>query len=371
MKRLSSAEKMVLLGLLTYPDRKDMDIAEMLSLPNSTFASVKSRISEMGYLNEIYVPVFPALGFELIATVYSDFNPSVSVEERIDNTRRTVEVYPEMVLSIGESHRGFSISVAENVTRIMSISHERIKILADMNLLEIELPQEVLFPFEMSHVHRFFNLAPLFHARLEREDPALIEEIGFPSEDIRKHDNILNAERGSMRSRPADVNLSRKQLEVMYYLVKYPHMSASALSSTIPYSRHTISRVRDMLINEGYIRKMVVPDLSRIGYSILSLFHVKIDPKRPLSERSCNDRALLQDDTVFFISRPTELIMLALYENYPLYNRGMSSFNQFLKANEHMLKIPTIRNHSLSEAIWVKNLVHHPLIKETFHLDVE
>ncbi len=371
MKGLSNTEKLVFMGLITYPDNKDTEIAEMLSLPNSTFASVKSRIMEEGFLYERYIPIFPNLGFELLAAVYSDFNPSVSVDERITNTRRTVEIYPEMILSMGESHRGFSISVAENISRIMRISHQRMKILADLNLLEIELPREVIFPFEMSTIHRYFNLAPLLFAKLSGEQDLVMKDISGFKEDIYRKDPILQVKEPNSKKRPVDVDLSRKQLEILYYLIKHPELSASRLSTIIPYSRHTISRAREMLMDEGYLACTRIPDLSKLGYSMLSLFHVKMDPKNPIDPQVCKRRELLQDDTVFFVSRPTELMMLAVYENYPHYNKGMSIFSQYLKVEGYMSTIPTIRNHSLSEAVWIKKFIHHPMIKEAFHLNLD
>lgn len=371
MKGISNSEKLVFMGLVTYPDKKDTEIADILSLPNSTFASIKSRLLDEGYFSEVYVPVFPKLGFELLATVYSDFNPSVSVEERIHNTTKTVEIYPEMIMSMGESHRGFSLSVAENVTSIMRISDERMRILADLNLLEIELPREVVFPFEMSQVHRFFNLAPLLYAKLSKNGNDLVEEIPEIEKDIYQKDRILQVAKNGYNKRPKDVPLNRKHLKIMYYLMKYPGFSASKLSSMIPFSRHTISRVKEMLIEEGYMSILRIPDLSKIGYSMLSLFHVSIDPKKPLVPDICESRELLQDDTIFFVSRPMEMIMLAVYEDYQHYNRGMSSFNQYLKGHDYMSKIPNIRNHSLSEAIWIKRFVHHPLVKQAFDLDVD
>ena len=169
MKSISQTEKLVLLGLVANPNLPDNEISAKLSLPNSTFASAKSRIHDMGYLDEIYLPIFPRLGLELLATVYSDFNPSVKVEDRVKYTSKAIEVYPELVLSLGESHRGFSISIAPNVTRIMTISNERNKLFAEKGLIETKLPWEVLFPFKLSNIHRFFNLAPLLLSKFTRD----------------------------------------------------------------------------------------------------------------------------------------------------------------------------------------------------------
>lgn len=369
MKGLSKTERLAFIGLVTYPDEKDREIADRLSLPNSTFASAKARLLESGFIQETYVPVFPKLGMELLATVYSDFNSSVRVEERIEHSRSTVEVYPEMILSMGESHRGFSISVARNVTRIMKIGHERMSILAKLNLLEIELPMEVLFPFEISWILRYFNLAPLIYKNISQEEPDLMEDIGIRKEDMYRKDGILNIK--DRIGDPRDVDLSRKQLEILYYVVKYPWMSASKLSGQIPHSRHTISRVKEKLIDDGYVSCLKVPDLSKLDYSILTLFHAQIDPKNPLSLGSAMDPHLLQDDTIFFISRPRKLIMLGAYKDYVQYNKGRSEFNHYLKINKYQRDLPTIRIHSLPEAIWIKRFEYHPLIRETFDLTVK
>jgi len=372
MKALTETEKLVMLGMVMYPHRTDKEIASVFSQRYSTFASAKMRIFQRGYLEEYYLPIFPKLGFERLATGYADFNPAISVEERVANTRRHVEVYPEMVLSLGESHRGFSLSIAENVTKIMMISLNSTRLFADLNLLEIELPFEVLLPFELSTVHRFFNLAPLmYYSFISGQDgPDLLEEHGLSRADLLKSDQLLDirADDGSHPSTGED--LSNVEKEVMYYLVRYPYMSSAKLAQKAPYSRHTISKVRESLIEDGLIRMQRIPNLSMLGYTILSLFHARVDPKRPIENETCKNKEILQDDSIFLVSRPTELLMLAVYEDYVHYNKGMGAFTHFLKSNGYVNKIPNIRNHSLQEAIWIKKFQYHDLIKQRFSLDV-
>lgn len=370
MKNLSRTEKLAFMGLVTYPDDKDRDIADRMSLPNSTFASAKARLLESGLIQETYVPVFPKLGMELLATVYSDFNSSVGVEERIEHSRGSVEVYPEILFSLGESHRGFSISIARNVTRIMRISHERLGLLAKLNLLEIELPKEILFPFEISWVMRYFNLAPLIYRNFISEDPGTIKDVGLDEKDLYEKDRVLQVDPREMVKNLRDVDLSKKQLEILFYTVKYPWLSSSKLSSRIPYSRHTISRVKEKLVEEGYLCSLRIPDLSKLDYSILALFNAHIEPGKPLTLETARDHHLLQDDTIFMVSRPRELIMLGAYKDYVQYNRGRSDFNQYLKINDFQRGLPIVRIHSLLETIWIKKFEYHPLLKETFGLDV-
>ncbi|MGA1821222.1 MAG: hypothetical protein ACMUIG_01690 [Thermoplasmatota archaeon] len=373
MKSISQTEKLVLLGLVTYPHLPDNEISAKLSLPNSTFASAKSRIQDMGYLEEIIIPIFPRLGLELLATVYSDFNPSVKVEDRVRFTSRAIEVYPELILSLGESHRGFSISIAPNITRIMTISNERNKLFAEKGLIETKLPWEVMFPFKLSRIHRFFNLAPLLLSKFTREGVGLdkvLRDVGFDRSEVYKNDLILQMDSLPSVFSTGSVDLTRTQQEVLYYVVRYPWMSSSKLASVAPFSRHTISRTKERLIEDGYISKLRIPDLSMLGYNILSLFHAQIDLKKPLPPESLGRVELLQDDTMFFVSRPREMLMLAAYEDYKHYNRGMSSFNHFLKSNDHLFNIPNVRNHSLSDTIWIKKFQFHPLINSIFNLNL-
>lgn len=373
MKSISQTEKLVLLGLVANPNLPDNEISAKLSLPNSTFASAKSRIHDMGYLDEIYLPIFPRLGLELLATVYSDFNPSVKVEDRVKYTSKAIEVYPELVLSLGESHRGFSISIAPNVTRIMTISNERNKLFAEKGLIETKLPWEVLFPFKLSNIHRFFNLAPLLLSKFTRDGSGIqkiLDDVGFDQSEVYSNDRILQVDSPVDGCFPSNVDLTKTQQEILYYIVRYPWMSSSRLASMAPFSRHTISRTRERLLEEGYISKLRIPDLTMLGYNILSLFHAQIDLKKPLSPESFQRVELLQDDTMFFVSRPREIIMLASYEDYKHYNRGMSSFNHFLKSNDHLFNIPSVRNHSLSDAIWIKKFEFYPLISSIFNLNI-
>ena len=368
---LSATEKVTLMGMITYPDLQDREVSAMLDLPNSTYASAKSRLLRMGIVEDSMVPVFPKLGFELLVAVYGDFNPAVTVEERIKNTRKAVEIEPELVLSMGESHRGFSISVARNITRIMRISQYRTKILAEMNLLEIELPREVLFPFQLSRIQRYFNQAPLL-AKLLKDDPAISERSDrdgvFSPDRLKAKDTILENDI-SLRSEEASrVDLSRTQLRILHQIVRYPGLSASKLSSLSVYSRHTLSRVKDSLIDDGYVSRMRVLDLSMLDYRILSLFHIRTDPKRPLSPRESVSPELLQDDAILLVSRPTEIVLLAVYHDYNEFSKGKDTLIHYLKGNGHINVIPNPRNHSISEAIWVKRFTYHDLIREHFSL---
>ena len=369
---LSTTERAVLMGMVTYPDMQDREISSMLDLPNSTYASAKSKILKQGLVQDIFIPIFPRLGFELLATVFGDFNPSIPFSERLRNTKMTVEASPEMIVSIGESHRGFSLSIARNVTRIMKIMDVRMRLLARLNLLEIELPTQVLFPFQLSHVHRFFNNAPLLFKRIQEIGGFQSDHLEdlFTPEQLRKKDKILQLDGSRMINEPAQVNLSKTQLDILLYLIKYPELSASRLSAVSPYSRHTISRAKDHLQEEGYITRMRILDLAQLGYKILTLFHSRLDPKHPITIGECTMPQLLQDETIFFTSRPTEMVMIAVYPDYVEYNKGMSAFNHFLKNNNHANTIPVFRNHSLPEAIWIKKFAFEDLLRDHFDLKI-
>jgi len=99
------------------------------------------------------------LGCELLAVIYTQFNPVIPLNERIKTTKKTIEVFEEIFFSAGEQEKGFSISLSKNYTNIGKINEIRTETFGKVDLLEQEYPTEVIFPFETSHINRFFDFS--------------------------------------------------------------------------------------------------------------------------------------------------------------------------------------------------------------------
>lgn len=348
-----ATEKMVLAAFTIYPDKSEKEIADLLSMPRSTLATIKKRLLEGGYYRRFYLPIYPLLNIEHMAVVYSDFNPAVTARERIDNTKKIVEVFDEIVLSLGETHRGLSISFSTDYTTLSEIYDRRLKVLARLNLLEIEQPWQIVFPLRRSRIYRFFNFGPL----LTRGFPEM-----FPEKDVRRLDRLFRVE-GEERGRSLSAeNLSDREKMVMMALVRYPEKTLTEISHLLGYSRPTVSRIREKLLEEGYLHPYVIPNIPRLGYNILSLYHVYVNPKKPLDERWEILEGAMDSGTVFMAAKPFEVIVLGVYSNYREFNLSKSNLNSYLKRRDLIVKVPDVRNHSLAETIWIKYFVFHEIL---------
>jgi len=156
---LTKNEEAVLYGLIKYPHLNDSELHDYINIKLSTLTSIKNRLIQQGYLRALLVPMLNRMGFELLATIYTEFNPVIPLEERISTTKQTIEVFDEIFFSVGEQEKGFSISLSKNYTAIGRINDIRTETFGEVGLLDKEYPHEVIFPFETSHITRFFDFS--------------------------------------------------------------------------------------------------------------------------------------------------------------------------------------------------------------------
>ncbi len=93
---LTKNEQTVLWGLTKYPEVNDSDLSCKLGVKLSTLTSIKRRLFEEGYYRYITIPQVNKLGCELLAVIYSQFNPVIPLEERVKTTKKTIEVFDEI-----------------------------------------------------------------------------------------------------------------------------------------------------------------------------------------------------------------------------------------------------------------------------------
>ena len=180
---LTKNEKKVLYGITRYPALNDSDLSAVMNVKLSTLTSIKRRLAHEGYFRSLMVPLVNRLDCELLAIIYMQFNPVIPLRERVETTKRTIEVFDEIFFSVGEEEKGFSMSLSQNYTNIGRINEIRTETFGKLGLLEKEYPHEVIFPFETSHIHRFFDFPVLSHLfSLEEIRPRPRQLISFETQ---------------------------------------------------------------------------------------------------------------------------------------------------------------------------------------------
>ena len=72
---LTKREKLVLFGLVKWPNLNDTELSERLDLKRPTITSIRKRLHESGYYDFVLIPDLAKIGCELITAFHSDFNP--------------------------------------------------------------------------------------------------------------------------------------------------------------------------------------------------------------------------------------------------------------------------------------------------------
>ena len=341
---LTNKEKLVLYGLTKYPDIQDYKLAKKLGLKQTTVSSIKRRLKEEKFFRHIRVPLLQDIGCEMLVGIHANFNPIIPLEQRVEIASKNIEIFDEIFFSVGEQEKGFSLSLAKNYTSIGKINDIRTKTFGEMSLLEEDYPHEIIIPFEISKIYRFFDfdraIKKLFRIDIEDNKTSFVW--------FEKRKQLLK--------------LSDNEKKVYYALIKYPDLSLIELSKEIGISRHTISKMKKTFIKNNLMKEKNIPNLRKLGFEIISFYHIKFDPKNPPSEKHI--KALDTEDTFFLASRKFECLILSVYKNYNDYKIDKMKKIEFLRRENLVCKPPLIRKYIIDRMYVIKDLEFAPIVKK-------
>ena len=350
---LTKKEKLTLYGLASYPNLTDKQLSEKLNLKHSTVTSIRHRLRENEYFRALIIPRLQNMGCKLLAVIYTNFSPLIPLEERVKITGKTIEVFDEIFFSAGVQDKGFSLSLAQDYARIGKINDIRTQTFGRRGLLEDKHPRMIVFPFDISKVYRFLDFAPLLKRsfQLDQMSDVSVKNIGF-------------ADKG-------DVAFSDTEKNVYCMLIKYPELSDGEIGKKVGVSRHTVSRLRRGFESNNLIRKINLPNLKKLGFEILTFFHIRFDPRNSPDMEKDEASFLMGGSTIFFASRMFEAFMLSVHVDYDDYNRDKTRIMQLLKENKWIAQDPMIWTYSLSELIFIKDFKFAPIAKKIIGCDLE
>ena len=137
--------------------------------------------------------------------------------------------------------------------------------------------------------------------------------------------------------------MSLKEIErrLLSELVKNSRRSDRELAKSIGTSQPTATRIRTKLEKEGYVKEYTsIPNLRKVGYSILALSFLKLDAKTslPLKDiggfRRMHYDALSKDPSAIMLIKRgmglgSDAVIMSLHEDYSSYDR----FRAFIRQN--------------------------------------
>ncbi len=341
---LTKNEKKVLYGITRYPALNDSDLSRVINVKLSTLTSIKRRLSTEGYYRSLMVPLVNRLGCELLAIIYMQFNPVIPLRERVETTKRTIEVFDEIFFSVGEEEKGFSISLSQNYTNIGRINEIRTETFGKLGLLEKEYPHEVIFPFETSHIHRFFDFARVLSHLFALEDTQT---------PVKTFDLFRST---------ATRELTAKEKKVYSTLVEHPTATTQEVGNQVSLSRHTVARMKKQFFEDGLLQMLTLPNLKKLGVEILTFYHISFNPNKAPSSAELS--MLDSSSTVFLASRKFEAVLLSAYPIYQEYKEDEMNKIRFLKENNLFSHPPFISTYMFERMELIKEFDFAPLIRK-------
>jgi DNA-binding MarR family transcriptional regulator len=345
MKKIdfTKKEQLVLFGLVKYPTMSDKLLAETIELKHSTVTSIRHRLKNQDFFRKLKIPRLQNMGCQMLVAIYTNFSPLIPLEERVEITGKTIEVFEEIFFSIGELDKGFSLSLSKEYATVGRINDIRTQTFGKRGLLEDEYPSMVVFPFKISRIYRFFDFAPLIKKRFKIEFTVNEKLEDFLLQDTEQ------------------VDFSDTEKNAYCMMVSYPEMSDSAIAREIGVSRHTISLLRRRFEQNKLIRMINLPNLKKLGYEILVFYHIKFDPSNSPDLEHDEAALLMSDSTILFTTRMFEAVMISLYLNYDDYKSDMMNIMKILKENKWISIDPIIRTYGLNTLVYIKDFKFAPI----------
>jgi len=348
---LTQNEKITLYGLTKYPTLTDKKRSEKVNLKHSTFTSIRHRLRKNDYFRSLVIPRLQNMGCNMLVLIYTDLSPLIPLEERVKISGKTIAVFEEIFLSVGAQDKGFSLSLSKDYATIGRINDIRTQTFGKYGFLEEEYPNMVIFPFEISKIYRFFDFSPLLQKSFN---------LDFGSNEKVKNIGFLTGKH---------INLTDREKKIYCNIVKYPEASDKKLAKKIGISRHTVSRLRKNFERDFLIRRINLPNLKKLGFEILTTYHIRYNPKNHPNMEKDETTALMSDSNIVMASRMFETFMLCVHKDFDDYNRDTTRIMQILKENKWISKTPEIRTHSLNELAYIKDFVFAPISKKILMCD--
>jgi hypothetical protein len=305
--------------------------------------SIKRRLAANQLFRTLTVPLINHLGCELLAVIHTQFNPVMPLEQRIETTKQNIEIFDELFLSVGDQEKGFSLSFSQNYTNIGRINDIRTELFGRTGLLDKQYPSEVIFPFQTSTIHRFFD-----HARL------LQQLFNLPALEVPSSRPWFSG------TEPA--SLSPTEQQVFLALVQYPTATTQDIGTMLAISRHTVARMKNEFLTQGLLRPIVIPNLQRLGFELLTFTHLQFNPhKAPTSD---DLTSLDTPSTIFLASRKFEAVRLAAYPTYQAYREDDMTLLRHLKENDLLASPPFTGAYSYDRVAVIKDFDFASLTKK-------
>ncbi|MBM3309693.1 MAG: hypothetical protein FJY77_05495 [Candidatus Altiarchaeales archaeon] len=354
MAKLTEREKMVLYGLVRWPNLNDIELSKKIPVKRPTITAIRNKLKREDYFSDIIAPNFEMLGCEMLVFRYGSFNPIATYEVRKKYLAEILEKFPEVFFRQTSDSQRVSISAYANFTEAMRYVEHAYMTYCKHDLLSNDGIRHIFFPLKLSKLLRFFDYSQL----LKRDFRINLKDDKSPLESV-----FRDVERREF---------TENEKLVLYALVKYPELNDREIAKKVSMTRQSINKMRKKFEVEGVIKRIRIPNIKKLDYEVLALVHFFNNPKYSMEDRREGLKHVLSYPAiVFLLVSNLESVVIGVEKTFTSLKKDYDKFLGWYKKADFIGKEPVmvvIPIEEIKEGTYGR---YHQLVKKVLQIKHE
>lgn len=314
---LTDKEKAALHALVKNPLLNDRKTAEAAKLKLSTLTAIRRRLRGEEMFRTYRIPMLQRIGMEILSVSYGSMLKG-SAQEAFLKKAEDFMLVQNAIYGVTDMNHDLLIDFMPNYTEFKK-SNEQFERFFFMHSPQPEdRMNSVLFPTgDLVMTLGFFDYTPvldiLFNGKVSK----------------RKAEYIDMGER----------NLTKKEKNALVSFINNPEATDKKVAELAGISRQAASTMKTRFYSEGLMKQVRIPDMSKLGFEIIGLTHLKFNPKFGLKER--DDEKILrsaQTPHFFTLFNATDAVILSVHRSFEEYSRDISNLLSAYRKKEAMIE---------------------------------
>ena len=335
---LTDREKIVLSAFVANPYATDQVLSEMTKIKRSTITAIRNRLKSEEWYYSLIIPRLSLIGYDVVVCFYRS---DLSMDNgKLAKSLDILKNDPNFVFVMDSACCTVAVAAYKNIEEM----HNKMQDLSENDEVN----------YLLSHMKRARFMSPKL-TLYDVDCSALLQNLF----------GIVFPRSAFVESKP--IELSKNEMEVLYALVRFPEADNALLEKHTRLSKPTLIKIKRKLFEHGYIRKIVVPNLARMGVQFGNLFHEGLDTPDYASDRFSK---LVEQNAHSCLSLydVEQVFILSLFSEPKQAEHMAFKLKTLYQQLYHTLKSPTLLSFREPKVV---NLDLSSLLKEALNLDVD
>jgi hypothetical protein len=385
-KSFTQKEKVVFYGMIKYPNLNDNVLSDIIDINPSTIATIRNKFKKNDLFKTVRVPFLEQCGFELFSISYDRlYFPSLSESPHhiLNNIYKRI---PNIFYLFNAPDSWLSMGYYQNY-----MNFKRINEIVRYNKYQFNFQEDtetqVLFPFGLTKFYNFFDYSQIIKNFFEldidrdiefpRDDKIQLEELPGTKEPDKMaddkpkpltdpamfYDNLQYPD--EPLTVPQPMKFSKAEREVFLALMQYPEHSDFAINKIISISATSINNIRKKFESKRIIKQCIIPNLSLLGFELITLSHMKF---RSIGNLHVREKLIgnifSKVPSILYVSNNTDEIILAAYKNFSEYQHINEELTKLYRDKNILAIEPRTLLFPLTESIIIKEHSYVPMVNQ-------